>query len=99
MKHSLSVLFFLFPSFSLLLSDNTRPAPNYYFPSLHHLRYEVEDGITPNARPVRFGYDPKEFPEFSWRGYAIMSPAQVRHMLILIKGPPVCACLTCLSFQ
>uniref|UniRef100_A0A8C8K2K3 Laminin subunit alpha 3 n=1 Tax=Oncorhynchus tshawytscha TaxID=74940 RepID=A0A8C8K2K3_ONCTS len=52
------------------------PAPNYYFPSLHHLRYEVEDGITPNARPVRFGYDPKEFPEFSWRGYAIMSPAQ-----------------------
>ncbi|XP_041698140.2 laminin subunit alpha-3 isoform X2 [Coregonus clupeaformis] len=52
------------------------PAPNYYFPSLHHVRYEVEDGITPNARPVRFGYDPQEFPEFSWRGYAIMSPAQ-----------------------
>eukprot|EP00063_Salmo_salar_P020916 XP_013995751.1 PREDICTED: laminin subunit alpha-3-like isoform X7 [Salmo salar] len=52
------------------------PAPHYYFPSLHHLRYEVEDGITPNARPVRFGFDPKEFPEFSWRGYAIMSPAQ-----------------------
>ncbi|KAK6302715.1 hypothetical protein J4Q44_G00270700 [Coregonus suidteri] len=54
----------------------TEPAPNYYFPSLHHLRYEVEDGITPNARPVRFGYDPQEFPGFSWRGYAIMSPAQ-----------------------
>uniref|UniRef100_A0A4W5KYG2 Laminin subunit alpha 3 n=1 Tax=Hucho hucho TaxID=62062 RepID=A0A4W5KYG2_9TELE len=54
----------------------TEPAPNYYFPSLHHLRYEVEDGITPNARPVRFGYDPQTFPGFSWRGYAIMSPAQ-----------------------
>uniref|UniRef100_A0A3P8YNK8 Laminin subunit alpha 3 n=1 Tax=Esox lucius TaxID=8010 RepID=A0A3P8YNK8_ESOLU len=54
----------------------TEPVPNYYFPSLHHLRYEVEDGITPNARPVRFGYNPQEFPEFSWRGYAVMSPAQ-----------------------
>ncbi|KAL2097309.1 hypothetical protein ACEWY4_006516 [Coilia grayii] len=49
---------------------------NFYFPSLHHLKFEVEDGITPNARPVRFGYNPQEFPQFSWRGYAIMSPAQ-----------------------
>uniref|UniRef100_A0A674ELB0 Laminin subunit alpha 3 n=1 Tax=Salmo trutta TaxID=8032 RepID=A0A674ELB0_SALTR len=64
------------------------PAPNYYFPSLHHLRYEVEDGITPNARPVRFGYDPKEFPEFSWRGYAIMSPAQPEVILSLAVGFP-----------
>ncbi|XP_023282957.1 laminin subunit alpha-3 [Seriola lalandi dorsalis] len=54
----------------------TEPAPNYYFPSLHQLKFEVEDGTTPNARPVRFGYNPQEFPDFSWRGYAIMSPAQ-----------------------
>ncbi|KAL0966154.1 hypothetical protein UPYG_G00291590 [Umbra pygmaea] len=54
----------------------TEPAPNHYFPSMHHLKYEMEDGVTPNARPVRFGYDPREFPEFSWRGYAVMSPAQ-----------------------
>ncbi|XP_062386045.1 laminin subunit alpha-3-like isoform X2 [Sardina pilchardus] len=52
------------------------PETNYYFPSLHHLKVEVENGITPNARPVRFGYDPQVFPQFSWRGYAIMSPAQ-----------------------
>ncbi|XP_041698142.2 laminin subunit alpha-3 isoform X4 [Coregonus clupeaformis] len=64
------------------------PAPNYYFPSLHHVRYEVEDGITPNARPVRFGYDPQEFPEFSWRGYAIMSPAQPEVILSLAVGFP-----------
>ncbi|XP_070700517.1 laminin subunit alpha-3-like [Pempheris klunzingeri] len=54
----------------------TEPAPSYYFPTLHQLKFEVEDGTTPNARPVRFGYNPQEFPGFSWRGYAVMSPAQ-----------------------
>ncbi|XP_029970340.1 laminin subunit alpha-3-like isoform X2 [Salarias fasciatus] len=54
----------------------TEPAAGYYFPNLHHLKFEVEDGTTPAARPVRFGFDPQEFPEFSWRGYAVMSPAQ-----------------------
>ncbi|XP_070830251.1 laminin subunit alpha-3-like [Chaetodon trifascialis] len=54
----------------------TEPAPNYYFPTLHQLKFEIEDGTTPNARPVRFGYSPQEFPDFSWRGYAIMSLAQ-----------------------
>ncbi|KAF7654917.1 hypothetical protein LDENG_00063180 [Lucifuga dentata] len=54
----------------------TEPAPNYYFPTLHQLKFEVEDGTTPNSRPVRFGYNPQEFPDFSWRGYAVMSPAQ-----------------------
>ncbi|XP_051943762.1 laminin subunit alpha-3 isoform X3 [Hippocampus zosterae] len=54
----------------------TRPAPGYYFPTLHQFKFEVEDGTTANGRPVRFGYDPREFPEFSWRGYAELSPAQ-----------------------
>ncbi|XP_077376606.1 laminin subunit alpha-3-like isoform X1 [Festucalex cinctus] len=54
----------------------TQPAPSYYFPTLHQFKFEVEDGTTPNSRPVRFGYDPQEFPEFSWRGYAELSPAQ-----------------------
>ncbi|XP_075877558.1 laminin subunit alpha-3-like isoform X2 [Nelusetta ayraudi] len=54
----------------------TEPAPGHYFPSLHQMKYEVEDGVLPNARPVRFGYDPRQFPDFSWRGYAVMSPAQ-----------------------
>uniref|UniRef100_I3JTQ2 Laminin subunit alpha 3 n=1 Tax=Oreochromis niloticus TaxID=8128 RepID=I3JTQ2_ORENI len=56
----------------------TEPAPGYYFPTLHQLRFEVEDGTSPNSRPVRFGYSSQEFPDFSWRGYAVMSPAQVR---------------------
>ncbi|XP_029380661.1 laminin subunit alpha-3-like isoform X2 [Echeneis naucrates] len=52
------------------------PGANHYFPTLHQLKFEIEDGTTPNARPVRFGYNPQEFPDFSWRGYALMSPAQ-----------------------
>ncbi|XP_041102067.1 laminin subunit alpha-3-like isoform X2 [Polyodon spathula] len=53
-----------------------QPEKGYYFPDLHHLKYEIEDGTTPNGRTVRFGYDSQEFPGFSWRGYATMSPAQ-----------------------
>uniref|UniRef100_A0A6J0SY58 Laminin subunit alpha-3 n=1 Tax=Pogona vitticeps TaxID=103695 RepID=A0A6J0SY58_9SAUR len=49
---------------------------NYYFPDLHHIKYEVEDGTSPNGRGIRFGYDPQEFPGFSWRGYAQMSSIQ-----------------------
>ncbi|XP_035761934.1 laminin subunit alpha-3-like [Neolamprologus brichardi] len=54
----------------------TEPALGYYFPTLHQLKFEVEDGTSPNSRPVRFGYSSQEFPDFSWRGYAVMSPAQ-----------------------
>ncbi|MGH0152308.1 UNVERIFIED_CONTAM: hypothetical protein FKN15_060236 [Acipenser sinensis] len=61
---------------SASLTCDERPEKGYYFPDLHHLKYEIEDGTTPNGRTVRFGYDPQEFPGFSWRGYATMSPAQ-----------------------
>ncbi|XP_043543539.1 laminin subunit alpha-3-like [Chiloscyllium plagiosum] len=52
------------------------PRRNHYFPDLHHLKYEIEDGTTPNGRAVRFGFDPQEFLNFSWRGYAQMSSVQ-----------------------
>eukprot|EP00079_Xenopus_tropicalis_P018830 XP_004921088.1 PREDICTED: laminin subunit alpha-3-like [Xenopus tropicalis] len=58
-------------------SQCNQPTPGHYFPDLHHLRYEVEDGVTEDGRPVRFGYNPLEFENFSWRGYAQMSPFQV----------------------
>ncbi|XP_061652306.1 laminin subunit alpha-3-like isoform X5 [Phyllopteryx taeniolatus] len=64
----------------------TQPALSYYFPTLHQLKFEVEDGTAPNSRPVRFGYDPQEFPEFSWRGYAQLSPAQPEVILTLPLG-------------
>ncbi|XP_076001162.1 laminin subunit alpha-3-like [Genypterus blacodes] len=63
------------------------PAPDHYFPTLHQMKFEVEDGTTPNSRPVRFGYDPREFPVFSWRGYAIMSPAQSEVRVIVHVDP------------
>ncbi|XP_061588324.1 laminin subunit alpha-3-like isoform X2 [Cololabis saira] len=65
----------------------TEPASGYYFPTLHQLKFEVEDGTTPNTRPVRFGYNPQEFPDFSWRGYAIMSPAQSEVRVIVHVDP------------
>ncbi|XP_067402634.1 laminin subunit alpha-3 isoform X1 [Emydura macquarii macquarii] len=52
------------------------PEKNYFFPDLHHMKFEIEDGITGSGRGIRFGYDPQEFPGFSWRGYARMSSIQ-----------------------
>jgi hypothetical protein len=54
-----------------------RPENNYYFPDLHHMKYEIEDGTALNGRDLRFGFDPLAFPEFSWRGYAQMTHIQV----------------------
>ncbi|XP_011911519.1 PREDICTED: laminin subunit alpha-3 isoform X1 [Cercocebus atys] len=53
-----------------------RPENNYYFPDLHHMKYEIEDGSTPSGRDLRFGFDPLAFPGFSWRGYAQMTSVQ-----------------------
>ncbi|XP_036761629.2 laminin subunit alpha-3 isoform X2 [Manis pentadactyla] len=63
-----------------------RPENNYYFPDLHHMKYEIEDGTTPDGREVRFGFDPLEFPEFSWRGYAQMSSVQNEVKIMLNVG-------------
>lgn len=59
-----------------------RPARDHYIADLHHLKYELEEGTTLDGRPVRFGYNPLEFENFSWRGYAQMSSIQVG------LGPP-----------
>ncbi|KAM9296559.1 laminin subunit alpha-5 [Gastrophryne carolinensis] len=65
-----------------------RPISGYYFPDLHHLRYEVEDGRTPDGRSVRFGFNPLEFENFSWRGYAQMSPYQPKVILTINVTSP-----------
>ncbi|KAJ7403885.1 hypothetical protein BTVI_74397 [Pitangus sulphuratus] len=52
------------------------PEKNYFFPDLHHMKFEIEDGTTVKGGEIRFGYDPQEFPSFSWRGYAQMSSIQ-----------------------
>ncbi|XP_023597830.1 laminin subunit alpha-3 isoform X2 [Trichechus manatus latirostris] len=63
-----------------------RPENNYYFPDLHHMKYEMEDGTTPDGRDIRFGFSPLEFPEFSWRGYAQMTSAQNEVRIMLNVG-------------
>ncbi|EHB10219.1 Laminin subunit alpha-3 [Heterocephalus glaber] len=40
------------------------------------MKYEIEDGIVPNGKILRFGFDYQEFPRFSWRGYAQMTALQ-----------------------
>uniref|UniRef100_A0A671Z2E7 Laminin, alpha 5 n=1 Tax=Sparus aurata TaxID=8175 RepID=A0A671Z2E7_SPAAU len=61
------------------------PRPDHYFPDLHHLKFEIEEGTTMDGRPVRFGYNPLEFKDFSWRGYAQMSPIQVGTLLVSVS--------------
>ncbi|KAM6148377.1 laminin subunit alpha-3 [Erethizon dorsatum] len=63
-----------------------RPEENYYFPDLHHMKHEIEDGTVPGGKILRFGFDPLEFPMFSWRGYAQMTAIQNEVMLKLDVG-------------
>ncbi|KAJ8776566.1 hypothetical protein J1605_015155 [Eschrichtius robustus] len=74
---------FLYPHLHFIYK---RPENNYYFPDLHHMRYEIEDGTTPSGRALRFGFDPLEFPEFSWRGYAQMTLVQNDVRIVLNVG-------------
>lgn len=53
------------------------PLQLHYFPTLYQMQYEAEDGYTSTRSPVRFGYDERIFPEYSWRGYAVFSQIQV----------------------
>ncbi|XP_066558405.1 laminin subunit alpha-5 isoform X2 [Amia ocellicauda] len=65
-----------------------QPKSDHYFPDLHHLKFEIEDGTVLDGRPVRFGYNPLEFESFSWRGYAQMSPIQPRVVVSVVVSSP-----------
>ncbi|XP_013000023.2 laminin subunit alpha-5 isoform X2 [Cavia porcellus] len=56
----------------------SEPVKDHYLPDLHHLRLELEEAATPEGHAVRFGFNPLEFENFSWRGYAHMAPIQPR---------------------
>ncbi|XP_056241478.1 laminin subunit alpha-5 isoform X1 [Seriola aureovittata] len=64
------------------------PRPDHYFPDLHHLKFEIEEGTMLDGRPVRFGYNPLEFKDFSWRGYAQMSPIQSKVLVSVSVSSP-----------
>ncbi|XP_005362806.1 laminin subunit alpha-5 [Microtus ochrogaster] len=56
----------------------SEPVKDHYLPDLHHMRLELEEAATPEGHAVRFGFNPLEFENFSWRGYAHMTPIQPR---------------------
>lgn len=60
------------------------PINTYYFPTLHQHQFEIEDGRTPAYTPVRYGFDEKVFPGYSWKGYAVFSHLQVKQNCILL---------------
>ncbi|XP_053782326.1 laminin subunit alpha-5 isoform X2 [Desmodus rotundus] len=66
----------------------SKPARNHYLPDLHHLRLELEEAATPEGHAVRFGFNPLEFENFSWRGYAQMAPIQPRIVARLTVTSP-----------
>ena len=49
---------------------------NFFVPTLHQYKYEIEDGYRADASSVRIGYDDAKFPGYSWRGYGAYSQLQ-----------------------
>ncbi|KAB0790802.1 hypothetical protein PPYR_15312 [Photinus pyralis] len=53
------------------------PLKAHYFPTLYQYQYEAEDGYSiPSNTAVRYGYDERLFPGYSWKGYAVFSQLQ-----------------------
>ncbi|KAK7100839.1 laminin subunit alpha-like isoform X2 [Littorina saxatilis] len=65
-----------------------QPIKSHFYPDLHQLQFEIEDGVTPEGYRVRYGYDETVFPDYSWRGYAITTDVQPEvQMEVNIKIP------------
>ncbi|GFS13654.1 laminin subunit alpha, partial [Elysia marginata] len=58
-----------------------KPLDGYFYPDLHQYKFELEDGTTPDGARVRYGYNETVFPEFSWKGYAILTEYQPEVLL------------------
>ncbi|CAF1272511.1 unnamed protein product [Adineta steineri] len=62
---------------SIVGRECNQPALGHFFPSLHHLQYELEDGLTvKHQTPVRYEFDSNDFENFSWKGYVRYSSLQ-----------------------
>lgn len=64
------------------------PLKLHYFPTLFQYQYEAEDGRTPAGSPVRFAYNELDFPNYSWRGYAVFSQIQREVLLNIVVDKP-----------
>ncbi|PVD23436.1 hypothetical protein C0Q70_16705 [Pomacea canaliculata] len=58
-----------------------QPIKSHFYPDLHQLKLEIEDGVTPEGAQIRYGYDEYIFPGYSWRGYAILTNVQSEVLL------------------
>ncbi|XP_076800337.1 laminin subunit alpha-5-like isoform X2 [Clavelina lepadiformis] len=61
-----------------------RALEGYYYPTLYQNQYELEDGRTPENTFVRAGFNPEEFPNFSYIGYAQYSVVQPTVMVPVV---------------
>ncbi|XP_055686780.1 laminin subunit alpha-like [Lutzomyia longipalpis] len=53
-----------------------RTVPNYYFPNLHQFHFEYEDGKRPDGQAIRYEFEERIFPNFSSKGYIVLSDKQ-----------------------
>ncbi|XP_041356694.1 laminin subunit alpha-like [Gigantopelta aegis] len=65
-----------------------KPIDAHYFPTLHQYQFEIEDGLTPEGAKIRYGYDERIFPGYSWRGYAILTGFQPEVLLEIDISKP-----------
>ena len=54
-----------------------RVKPEYYYPTLHQIQVELEDGKTEDGDAIRFDYQEKKFPGYSWKGFVFINEEQV----------------------
>ncbi len=40
------------------------------------MKFEIEDGYTPNMKAVRYGFNKEQFPDYSWKGYVNFNKLQ-----------------------
>ncbi|XP_071119471.1 laminin subunit alpha-like [Haliotis cracherodii] len=64
------------------------PIESHFYPDLHQYKYEIEDGTTPEGAQIRYGYDERIFPGYSWRGYAILIDIQPEVVLDIYINKP-----------
>lgn len=71
-----------------------RPIATHYFPTLHQYQYELEEGRTPRGTKARFDYQEDIFPNYSWRGYVVLSALQVWLSAVSLLGSGRSICRT-----
>ena len=74
---------------SIVGRECNQPAYGHFFPTLHHLQYELEDGLTVKQQtPVRYEFDTKDFENYSWKGYVRYSTLQSEVQLPIQLAKP-----------